>query len=58
MSIVDGSFNHPLHLEEHATLPLAGGIEQMGYQCGQLWGAALAAEAHAGRSAPRSGSSK
>ncbi len=30
-------------------MPLAGGIEQMGYQCGQLWGAALAAGAEAHR---------
>ncbi len=49
MSVVDDSFNHPLPLEEHATMPLAGGIEQMGYQCGQLWGAALAAGAEAYR---------
>ena len=49
MSVVDGSFDHPLALEEHATLPLAGGIEQMGFQCGQLWGAALAAGAQAYR---------
>jgi len=49
MSVVDDSFNHPLALEEHATMPLAGGIEQMGYQCGQLWGAALAAGAEAYR---------
>ncbi len=47
MSVVDGSFDHPLALEEHATLPLAGGIEQMGFQCGQIWGAALAAGAQA-----------
>ena len=49
MTVVDGSFNHPLAIEEHATLPLAGGIEQMGFQCGQLWGAALAAGAQAYR---------
>ena len=30
-------------------MPLAGGIEQMGFQCGQLWGAALAAGAEAYR---------
>ena len=47
MTVVDGSFDHPLALEEHATLPLAGGIEQMGFQCGQVWGAALAAGARA-----------
>jgi hypothetical protein len=49
MSVVDGSFEAPLALEEHATLPLAGGIEQMGFQCGQLWGATLAAGAQAHR---------
>jgi Putative redox-active protein (C_GCAxxG_C_C) len=49
MSVVNASFDHPLALEEHATLPLAGGIEQMGFQCGQLWGAALAAGAQAYR---------
>ena len=47
MTVVDGAFDHPLALEEHATLPLAGGIEQMGFQCGQIWGAALAAGAQA-----------
>jgi hypothetical protein len=47
MSVVNASFDQPLALEEHATLPLAGGIEQMGFQCGQLWGAALAAGAQA-----------
>jgi hypothetical protein len=47
MTVVDGSFDHPLALEEHASMPLAGGIEQMGFQCGQLWGAALAAGARA-----------
>ena len=49
MSVVDDSFNQPLALEEHATMPLAGGMEQMGFQCGQLWGAALAAGAAAYR---------
>jgi hypothetical protein len=49
MSVVDGSFHHPLILEEHASMPLAGGIEMMGYQCGQLWGASLAAGAQAYR---------
>jgi len=47
MSVVDGSFDQPLPLAEHATMPLAGGIEQMGYQCGMLWGAALAAGSRA-----------
>ena len=31
-------------------MPLAGGIMQQGYQCGMLWGAALAAGAQAYRS--------
>jgi hypothetical protein len=31
--------------EERAVAPLAGGIAQHGYQCGMLWGAALAAGA-------------
>jgi hypothetical protein len=35
--------------EEHATAPLAGGIMGNGYQCGMLWGAALAAGAQAYR---------
>jgi hypothetical protein len=49
MSVVNASFDQPLELEEHASMPLAGGIEQMGFQCGQLWGAALAAGAQAYR---------
>jgi hypothetical protein len=47
MSVVNASFDQPSELEEHASMPLAGGIEQMGFQCGQLWGAALAAGAQA-----------
>jgi hypothetical protein len=49
MAVVDGSFDHPLKLEENASLPLAGGIMQYGYQCGMVWGAALAAGAEAYR---------
>ena len=45
MSVVDDSFGHPLKCEEKATMSLAGGIANMGYQCGMLWGAALAAGA-------------
>jgi hypothetical protein len=45
MSVVDSSFDHPLKLEEGASLPLAGGLMQNGYQCGMLWGAVLAAGA-------------
>jgi hypothetical protein len=49
MSVVDGSFDHPLKPEEHATMYLAGGLLQNGYQCGMLWGAALAAGTQAYR---------
>lgn len=35
--------------EEHAVQPLAGGIVQHGYQCGMIWGSALAAGAEAHR---------
>jgi hypothetical protein len=49
MSVVDSSFDHPLRLEEHASMSLAGGIMGNGYQCGMLWGAALAAGAQAYR---------
>jgi hypothetical protein len=38
-----------LKIEEKAAGPLAGGIANMGYQCGMLWGAALAAGAQAYR---------
>jgi hypothetical protein len=49
MSVVDDSFGHPMKIEEKATMPLAGGIATQGYQCGMLWGAALAAGAQAYR---------
>jgi len=49
LSVVDRSFDHPLKLEERASMPLAGGIVQHGYQCGMIWGAALAAGAQAYR---------
>jgi hypothetical protein len=49
MSVVDDSFGHPLQSEEKAVNSLAGGIANMGYQCGMLWGAALAAGAQAYR---------
>jgi hypothetical protein len=35
--------------EENASMPLAGGIMQHGYQCGMIWGATLAAGARAHR---------
>jgi hypothetical protein len=47
MSVVDDSYGFDLKPEEHATSPLAGGLAQLGYQCGQVWGAALAAGARA-----------
>ena len=43
MSVVDASYDCPLKVEEKASLPFAGGMANMGYQCGMLWGAALAA---------------
>jgi len=49
MSVVNASYDQPLTLEEHATMPLAGGLLTMGFQCGQVWGAALAAGARAYR---------
>jgi hypothetical protein len=49
MGVVDRSFDHPLKLEEHASMSLAGGILGNGYQCGMLWGGALAAGAQAYR---------
>ena len=49
MGVVDASFEDPLKVEEKAAMPLAGGIANMGYQCGMLWGAALAAGAQAYR---------
>ena len=49
MSVVDDSFDQPMKLEEHASMTLAGGVMQQGYQCGMLWGAALAAGAQAYR---------
>lgn len=45
MSVVDNSFGSPLNLEEKASMVLAGGLANQGYQCGLLWGAALAAGA-------------
>ena len=49
MGVVDRSFDQPLELEERAAMPFAGGIAQQGYQCGMVWGAALAAGAQAYR---------
>jgi hypothetical protein len=49
MSVVDDSHDHPMKLAERGSAPLAGGILARGYQCGMLWGAALAAGAEAHR---------
>lgn len=49
MSVVDRSYEHPMKPEEHGIMSLAGGIMGNGYQCGMLWGAALAAGAQAYR---------
>lgn len=49
MSIVDDSFGNPLKYEEGGSALLAGGIMAHGFQCGMLWGAALAAGAQAYR---------
>jgi hypothetical protein len=49
MSVVDRSFDHPMKLEESASALFAGGIMQYGFQCGMIWGAALAAGAQAFR---------
>jgi hypothetical protein len=43
------AFGHTMKDEERAVMPLAGGIMQHGYQCGMLWGSALAAGAQAHR---------
>jgi hypothetical protein len=48
-TVLDRAYGHPLRLEERASAPLAGGIMSRGYQCGQVWGAALAAGAQAFR---------
>jgi len=47
--VLSRAFGHPQLAEEHACMPFAGGIAQHGYQCGMLWGAAIAAGAEAHR---------
>ena len=49
INVLDRAFEHPLEIEEQATMPLAGGVMQHGYQCGLVWGAALAAGAQSYR---------
>jgi len=47
--ILNRAFDNSLESEERAAEPLAGGIMLQGYQCGMLWGAALAAGAESFR---------
>lgn len=47
--VLNHAYGHPLQPEERAAKPLAGGVMQHGYQCGMIWGAALAAGAQAYR---------
>ena len=49
MRVLNSAFDHPLETEENAAMPLAGGIMNYGYQCGMVWGAALAGGAQAYR---------
>ena len=48
-NVLDRAYANPLLNEEHASMTLAGGIMQNGYQCGMVWGATLAAGAQAYR---------
>jgi len=47
--ILNREFGHLKENEECASDPLAGGIMQQGYQCGMLWGSALAVGAESFR---------
>lgn len=47
--IINREYDQLRPLEERATDSLAGGIMQMGYQCGMLWGSSMAAGAEAFR---------
>jgi len=47
INVLDRAFEHPLEIEEQATMPFAGGIMQHGFQCGLVWGSTLAAGAQA-----------
>ncbi|HPQ67904.1 MAG TPA: C-GCAxxG-C-C family (seleno)protein [bacterium] len=47
--VLDRAFSQSMPFEEHGSMPLAGGIMRYGYQCGMLWGAALAAGLRAHR---------
>ncbi|MBL0174373.1 MAG: C-GCAxxG-C-C family protein [Ignavibacteria bacterium] len=45
--VLNNAFDSSMPEEECAVMPFAGGIMQHGYQCGMIWGAALAAGARA-----------
>jgi hypothetical protein len=47
--LLNHEFGHPRENEEKASDLLAGGIAQKGYQCGMLWGGALAVGAESFR---------
>ena len=47
MHVLNRALGQPMATEERGAMPLAGGIVQQGYQCGMVWGAALAAGARA-----------
>jgi len=53
--ILNREFGHALGVEGRAAFPLAGGVMRQGYQCGALWGAALAAGAESFRRSPDRG---
>ncbi len=47
--LLNREFGHTKDTEERAADPLAGGIYRQGYQCGMLWGSALAVGAESYR---------
>jgi hypothetical protein len=49
LRVLNQGFDNSKESEEQAAAPLAGGIMQHGYQCGMIWGAALAAGTEAYR---------
>ena len=49
VTVLNRAFQHPALETERPCQPLAGGIMQHGYQCGLVWGVALAAGAEAHR---------
>jgi len=49
LGVLNQAFENSLQSEVQASVPLAGGVMQHGYQCGMIWGAAFAAGAQAYR---------